>query len=180
LYWRLLPLAALAALLLALAAPSLLWAYHLSAAGPLLERGLSWPTPRLADSLPAASDPAALAEAERHLAAAGRWRPDHPHAYRLAGYAALARRDWPGAARLLEEARARAPRHPLIAWEAGLAYEQIWDASPGDLAPRDQMLAAWRAAGLDAATLHTRAAEARASNRPAEAPRWERRAALME
>jgi hypothetical protein len=173
-------LAALAALLLALAAPVLLWAYHLSAAGALLERTIAWPTPRLVDSLPAAGDPAALTEAERHLDAARRWRPDHPYAYRLAGQAALARRDWTAAARLLDEARARAPRHPLIAWEAGLAYEQLWDAAPGDLTLRDHMLGAWRAAGLDAAALHTRAAEARANGRPTEAPRWERRAALME
>lgn len=171
-------LAALAALLLALAAPTLLWAYHLRAAGELIERGLAWPAPRHADALPAVSDQSALLAAEAHLAQARRWRPDHPHAYRLSGYVALAHADWQRAAELLDQARARAPRNPMIAWEAGLAYEQRWLASPADTALRDRMLAAWRAAGL-ADAIRARASEARAAGRLDEAAHWDRRAALM-
>lgn len=173
-------LVALAALLLALAAPTLLWAYHMRAAGDLLARGITWPTPRMVDTLPAARDETALAAAEAHLAQARRWRPDHPHAYRQSASIALARADWQRAAALLDQAMARAPRNPMIAWEAGLAYEQRWQASPANTALRDHMLAAWRAAGFDAATLHTRAFEARAAGRLDEAARWDRRATLME
>lgn len=172
-------LVALAALL-ALAAPALLWAYHLSQAGGLLERGLSWPSPRQADSLPAVGDERAVAEALAHLEAARRWRPDHQSAYRLAGQAALARRDWAAAARALDEARARAPRHPLIAWEAGLAYEQLWRAAPSDTQLRERMLEAWRAAGLSGGALLSRAAEAQAAGRDAEAQIWRERAALLQ
>jgi len=169
--------AALLALLLALAAPTLLWAYHLGRAGDLLQRGLEWPAPRSADSLPLARDPEALAAAAHELEAARAWRPDHPHAYRLAGHLALAQGDWQAAAGHLEAARARAPRNPLIAWEAGLAYEQLWRAS-GDDALRAKMVDAWRAAGLDAGALSARAHEAEDAGQAAEA--WYARAELLQ
>ncbi|MEN9934223.1 MAG: hypothetical protein RLZZ387_802 [Chloroflexota bacterium] len=170
------------ALLAALVAvsPTLLWAYHLSRAGALLERGLVWPEPRMVDSLPIMADTGALEEAVRELEAARSWRPGLAYAYRLAGYVALARGDWAGAARELEAARTRAQRHPLIAWETGLAYEQLWQATPSDLAARERMAEAWRAGGFDAASLRLRAEEARIAGRAEEAQRWERRAALME
>ncbi|HWQ11708.1 MAG TPA: tetratricopeptide repeat protein [Roseiflexaceae bacterium] len=172
-------LLALAAALLAVAAPSLLWAYHLDRAGALLERGLAWPQPRLADALPTVRDPRALDEARAHLAQAQRWRPDHPHAYRLAGHAALARGDWPAAVRALEAARARAPRHPLIAWETGLAYEQFWRAAPADSAAHTHMVASWRAAGLTGAALRARGDEALALGHDPQ-PWYARAAALQD
>lgn len=165
--------------LLALASPTLLWAYHLTRAGALLDTGLAWPMPQLADSLPTEGDSVALGVAQQHLAAAERWRPDHPYAYRLAGRAALARGDWRSAAESLEEAAARAPRNPLIGWELGLAYEQLWRGAPADSTLRDSMLAAWRGAGFDAATFETRAAEAQAARREDEAQVWRARAALL-
>jgi hypothetical protein len=174
---RFLALAA-ALLLLALALPWLLWFYHLAVGGSMLERGLTWPTPRQADSLPALADQAALQAAANELEQAQRWRPKHPQAYRLEAYAAMAAGDWAEAARQLDTARALAPRQPLLAWEAGLAYEQLWLAAPQDRVLEQQMLAAWRAAGFDAAALETRALEARLGNRPAEAERWQRRAAI--
>jgi hypothetical protein len=168
-----------AALLMALAAPTLLWAYHLSAGGALLERGLVWPEPRQVDSLPAAADAAALRDAQAQLEQAARWRSGHPHAYRLGAYAALAAGDWQRAALLLDEARAHAPAHPLIAWEAGLAYERLWQATPQDVGLRDRMLDAWRSGGFDADTLRVRAAEARLGGRNEEARRWDARAELL-
>jgi tetratricopeptide (TPR) repeat protein len=174
-----LALAALLALLLALASPTLLWAYHLTRAGALLEAGLAWPTPRLADSLPGTGDAAALLAAREHLAAAERWRPEHPHAYRLAGHVALAQGDWRGAVEMLEAAVARAPRNPLLGWELGLAYERLWRAEPGDTELRDRMLAAWRGAGMAAATFEARAVEADAAGRADEAAVWLGRAALL-
>lgn len=170
--------ALLAAAALALAAPWLLWAYHLSAAGSLLERGMTWPAPRQSDALPLPLDDAALASAEGQLAQARRWRPDHPQAYRLAGYAALARQDWAAAAAWLDQAHARAPRNPLIAWEAALAHEQVALGSPQDRAALDATRERWRAAGFGPEAFSARAAEARAAGRAAEAERWDRRATL--
>jgi uncharacterized protein HemY len=129
------------------------------------------------DALPAALDAGALDEALTHLAQAQRWRPDHPHAFRLAGHAALARGDWPAAANALDVARARAPRNPLIAWEAGLAYEQLWRAAPADTAARERMVASWRAAGLTAAALRARGDEALALGDDPQA--WYARAEYM-
>jgi hypothetical protein len=169
----------LVVLLLALALPSLLWFSHLAVAGSLLERGLAWPTPRQADTLPTLADADALRAAAGELDQARRWRPDHPHAYRLGAHAAMAAGDWSAAVQLLEVARSLAPRQPLLAWEAGLVYEQLWLAAPQDSALEQKMLAAWRAGGFDAAALEVRALEARLGNRTAEAERWERRATLM-
>jgi hypothetical protein len=169
--------ALLLAALLALATPWLLWASSLSAAGALLERGMAWPEPRHADALPQLRDEPSLRAAEGQLEQARRWRADHPHAYRLAGQIAMARADWAAAAAWLDQAHARAPRDPLIAWEAGLAYEQIALASPQDAAALQRMRERWRAAGFGAEAFSARAAEARAAGRAAEAARWERRAA---
>jgi tetratricopeptide (TPR) repeat protein len=174
-----LALALLVALLVALASPTLLWAYHLTRAGALLEAGLAWPTPRLADSLPATGDAGALRAAREHLAAAERWRPDHPHAYRLAGHVALAEGDWQGAVELLEAAVARAPRNPLLGWELGLTYERLWRAEPGDTALRDRMLGAWRGAGMTVVALEARAVEAEVAGRADEAAVWRGRAELL-
>src|SRR3712207_8044333 len=51
-------------------APILLWAYNVERAGWLMDRGLSWPEPRLVDSLPSNRDNDALDAALRHLGAA--------------------------------------------------------------------------------------------------------------
>src|SRR3712207_5993055 len=78
------------ALVLALASaallhPVLLWGYNVQRAGMLLDVGLSWPQPRRSDSLPTERDAAATQGALSYLSAAIRWRPEHPHAYRMAG-----------------------------------------------------------------------------------------------
>lgn len=116
---------ALALLLAAAVLPRLLWAFHIQRAGALIEQGLVWPEPRQTDSLPLTRDAGLLAEASAELEAARRWRPDDSYGYRLAGRVALARGDWALAVAALEQARLRAPRDPLPAWEAGLAYEQL-------------------------------------------------------
>jgi hypothetical protein len=180
---RTVPLAAGAvalALLTLLAWPALAWATSLGRAGALLERGLAWPAPRLADSLPQPADGAALDEAVPLLEAAQRARPDHPHAFRLAAYAAWARGDIRTAAQALEAAHARAPRSPLIAWEAGLAYEQILRADPADPTSAARIRELWGGAGFDAGTLRARAAESRAAGDEPQARRWDERAALMD
>lgn len=122
---RLVLVALVLAGLVVLLLPWLVWAYHIQRAGALIEQGLLWPTPRQSDSLPLTRDVGLLAEAVAELEAARRWRPDHSYSYRLAGQVALARGDWEQAAAAFEQARLRAPRDPLPAWEAGLAYEQL-------------------------------------------------------
>ncbi len=102
-----------------------LWAYNVERAGQLIDRGLTWPEPRHADTLPRVSDEEALDQALGHLGAAVRWRPDHPHAYRLAGRIYMARREWVKTVEAFEQARRLAPRHPMADWEVGLAYEQM-------------------------------------------------------
>ncbi|MBA3532473.1 MAG: hypothetical protein H0T73_11170, partial [Ardenticatenales bacterium] len=111
------------------AMPWLLWAYNVERAGPLLEQGLAWPEPRQVDSVPQVGNAEALDEALAHLAAAIRWRSDHPYAYRLAAHIYMARADWARAAEGLEHARQYAPLDPLVGWEAGLAYEHLWQLS---------------------------------------------------
>jgi tetratricopeptide (TPR) repeat protein len=103
-----------------LLAPTLWWAYDVERAGQLMERGLAWPEPRRFDSLPQVRDDAALAGALAYLDDAIRRRPNHPHAYRLAGQIQTARGDWPRAAEALDRARERAPADPLLGWEASL------------------------------------------------------------
>jgi hypothetical protein len=127
--------------LLALAwllAPTLRWAYDLERAGRLIDRGLAWPEPRAATSLPQARDAQALDQALVYLADAARRRPEHPHAYRLAGHVYAARAEWERAAASLEQARALAPRNPLYAWEASLVYERMWQAA--EQAPRTPLI----------------------------------------
>ncbi|RME13366.1 MAG: tetratricopeptide repeat protein [Ardenticatenia bacterium] len=120
----------------------LLWAYNIERAGYALDRALVWPEPRLSDSLPmlaADADEATLRTALAHLAAAMRWRPDHFHAYRLAGHLYAAQHDWIHAAESLAQAAQREPRNPLLPWEEGLMYEQM--ALAVERAPREAMLA---------------------------------------
>ncbi|MGH2544081.1 MAG: tetratricopeptide repeat protein, partial [Ardenticatenaceae bacterium] len=111
--------------LLLIATPFVLWAYNVERAGQLMERGLAWAEPRYVDTLPVAHDRGALEDALGHLAAAMRWRPDHEYPYRLAGQIYTARGEWLQAAESYEQARLRAPDNPLLAWEAGLVYEQM-------------------------------------------------------
>jgi tetratricopeptide (TPR) repeat protein len=118
----------LACILLALTwlvMPMLRWAYDIERAGRLMDTGLVWPTPRLADSLPQARDAQALDQALAYLDDAARRRPDHPHSYRLAGQIYAARAEWERAAAMFEHARAHAPQNPLYAWETSLIYDQM-------------------------------------------------------
>jgi tetratricopeptide (TPR) repeat protein len=120
--------ALLACILLALAwllAPILRWAYDIERAGRLMDAGLTWPTPRQADSLPQARDAQALDQALEYLDDAAHRRPQHPHSYRLAGQIYAARADWERAAAMFNQAHARAPQNPLYAWEASLIYDQM-------------------------------------------------------
>src|SRR4051812_36399987 len=107
-----------------LSAPTLRWAYDIERAGWLMDAGLAWPSPRLADSLPQARDEQALDQALKYLDDAMRCRPEHAHAYRLAGQIYAARADWERAAVMLEQARTHTPQNPLYAWEASLIYDQ--------------------------------------------------------
>lgn len=121
----LLLLLALLSIVVVLAAPFLLWAYHIQQAGYLLEQALTWPDPRRADALPQLADADADERALYHLSAAAEARPEHFHAHRLMGYAYEARGEWLQSAAAFERARQFAPNHPLLAWETGLMYEQI-------------------------------------------------------
>lgn len=115
-------------LALSLARPGvrwLLWAYNVEQAGRLMDQGMVWPTPRLSDSLPQATDEAALQAALGHLAAAIGWRPDHYYAHRLAGQIHAARQDWFAAVDAQNRARALAPKDPLVHWEASLVFETM-------------------------------------------------------
>jgi hypothetical protein len=108
-----------------LLAPTLRWAYDIERAGRLIDQGMIWPTPRLANSLPQARGEQALDRAIQYLEDAMRQRPGHPHAYRLAGQIYAARADWERALASFAQARAAAPRNPLYAWEASLIYDQM-------------------------------------------------------
>jgi tetratricopeptide (TPR) repeat protein len=108
-----------------LLAPALRWAYDIERAGRLIDAGLIWPTPRQAASLPQERDPQALDRALAYLDDAMRRRPEHAHAYRLAGEIYAARADWERAAAMLDQARAYTPQNPLYAWEASLIYDQM-------------------------------------------------------
>lgn len=124
-------------------APTIWWAYNVEKAGAFMDQGMAWPEPRLSDSLPTVTDNAALDGALGHLAAARRWRPTHFHAYRLAGQIYLARQDWLNAADSLRIAQALAPKHALVGWEVGLAFEQmlaVVDGAP-NTPIRDELLA---------------------------------------
>jgi len=121
-------IALLACILLALTwllAPTLHWAYDIERAGRLMDVGLAWPTPQQVDSLPQARDEQALDRALAYLDDAMRLRPEHAHAYRLAGQIYAARADWDRAAAMLDQARASAPLNPLYAWEASLIYDRM-------------------------------------------------------
>jgi tetratricopeptide (TPR) repeat protein len=118
----------LACILLALAwllTPMLRWAYDIERAGRLMDVGLVWPTPRQAASLPQSRDEQALDRALAYLDDAMRRRPEHAHAYQLAGRIYAARGNWERAAALFDQARTRTPQNPLYAWEASLMYDQM-------------------------------------------------------
>src|SRR4051812_4422032 len=76
---------AVLAVLAWLLAPTLRWAYDIERAGRLIDAGLIWPAPRQAASLPQQRDQQALDRALTYLDDAIRRRPEHAHAYRLAG-----------------------------------------------------------------------------------------------
>lgn len=129
------------AVLLALAwllTPTLRWAYDIERAGRLIDVGLIWPTPRQASTLPQARDQQALDQALAYLDDAMHRRPEHAHAYRLAGEIYAARADWERAAAMLDHARARTPQNPLYAWEASLIYDQM--ARVVEQSPRKSLL----------------------------------------
>lgn len=126
-------LAALCSVVALLFGPTILWAYDIQQAGAAMERGMRWPEPRRSDSLPLATDDAALDDALTHLAAAQRWRAGDGYAFRLAGQVYAARQDWAQAAEAYEQAHALASAEPLVAWETSLIYEQmqrVIDAAP--------------------------------------------------
>nr|WP_290668104.1 tetratricopeptide repeat protein [Ardenticatena sp.] len=119
----------------------LLWAYNVERAGMRLDQLVVWPEPRFSDTLPTLSANANQADIQAalaHLAAAMRWRPDHFHAYRLAGELYAAQRDWARAADAFAQAARRAPKNPLLPWQEGLMYEQM--AQELDRAPRQSLL----------------------------------------
>ncbi len=130
------------------AAPTLLWAYNVQQAGILMDRGLAWPEPRLSDSIPRQTDGAALDAALGHLAAATVQRPNDAHAYRLAGEVYLAQGDWRRAVEAYSQAHALAPDNPMIAWDTGLAYEQL--AHTMEQAPRVSLMEQFAHGGLEA------------------------------
>lgn len=74
--------------------PILGWAYHLNRAGTLMVAGIVWPEPRRSDSLPLLRDDRKARQALEHLAAASRWRPNHPYSFRLAGQVYAAQANW--------------------------------------------------------------------------------------
>lgn len=119
-------------------APWLLWAYNIHQAGKALAVGLSWPTPRGADSLPQVRDRDALQAALGHLAAARHWQPERAFTYRLAGQIYAAQHDWLRAAQEYAQARDREPENPLLAWESALVYEQLEQTVAA--APRENIL----------------------------------------
>jgi hypothetical protein len=121
--------------------------YDIERAGRLIDAGMVWPEPRRFDSLPRARDNRALDQALAYLIAAERQRPNHPHAYRLAGQIYAARGDWQRSAAVLGRARALAPNNPLLAWEASMAYEQMLKVIAG--APRAPLLSTLGAGRLD-------------------------------
>ena len=133
-FWLLLALVALIGLGW-LAVPFALWSYNVERAGRLMDVVLFWPEPRSVNSLPDVRSEPALDRALGHLSAAGRWRPAHPYALRLAAQIYAGRKDWLRAADAVEQARSLAPRDPLLAWESALVYEQMVsevDAAPGE------------------------------------------------
>ena len=128
--------------------PFVLWAVNVELAGRQLEVALAWPDPRRVGDLPQVRDAAALAQARAHLSAAIEQRPNEPHAHRLSGQSYLAEGDWLRAAEALDRAHELAPRHPLIAWEVGLAYEQLEQLVFS--APHEKLLSAVAAGQLKA------------------------------
>jgi tetratricopeptide (TPR) repeat protein len=146
--WLALAATVLLAALAWLLAPVLLWAYDIERAGALIDRGMAWPDPRRPDSLPQARDAAALEQALAYLDDAITRRPEHEHAYRLAGQVYAARGEWARAATAFERAAALAPANPLPRWEASLAYAQMQRAV--DQAPRAPLMDAFAGGQLRA------------------------------
>lgn len=139
-------------LLVVMVAPRLVGTYSLRAASKLIEQGLSITQPYQPGSLPTVRNATALSQAGPHLAAAIRWQPDQPHAYRLAGAIHAARGDLERAAQAFDQARKLAPEDTLLAWQASLVYRQMTlaDEDYTALAPDQKMHAAWQTAGFDA------------------------------
>lgn len=137
-------------ILLISARPFLLWALNVEAAGEELERIVEWSEPRRVDELPQMADTSrvALAKVQTRLLTAIEQRPNHSHAYRLLGGTYLAEREWQEAAKILTQAHQLAPSHPLIAWEAGLAYEQMEQVVAQ--APQQTLLSAFATGELQA------------------------------
>jgi tetratricopeptide (TPR) repeat protein len=122
-----------------LAGPPFYGMYNLQRAGQLMEVGIVWPEPRLEDSLPTVQDAQAVEKALKYLDAARKGNPDDVQAYRLTGQLYAAQGKWGQAARAMEQARRHVPQSPLLAWETGLIYEQMWRAI--EHAPRTALVA---------------------------------------
>jgi tetratricopeptide (TPR) repeat protein len=140
-----------------------------------MDNALVWPDPRAPDTLPQLQDAEAAEQAMGYLNAAMQRRPDHTHAYRLAGQIYAAQGNWGRAAEMWDHARALSPKNPLLAWEASLIYERM--VQNGE-APVERVTAAWRDANMDANSFTARGDVAQALGRPEEAERWYARAAL--
>ncbi len=186
--------------------PTLLWMYHIERAGRLMTVGLEWPDPRQVDSLPVAHDDQLLAQALAQLVLAQRWRPTHPHTYRLSAQIYAARAEWAQAVIMLEQASALAPDNPLLGWELSLVYEQQWQVATNGFAmalapvaeerpdrtfastdsiselvmPDPRLVETWQALQLGSAQFVARGEEARQRKRYAEALRWYNRALLAD
>lgn len=155
----------------------LLWSYNVQRAGAFMETALLWPDPRTSDALPQLGDAQAAEQALNHLTAAMQRRPNHAHAYRMAGQIYAAQGNWQRAAEMWERARVLSPKNPLLAWEASLVYERMVEMGE---APMTRVTDAWRDARMDAATFTRRGDLMRDLDRPEEAQRWYARAALAE
>jgi hypothetical protein len=102
------------------------------------------------DELPLVVDKVALAEARTRLQAAIALRPNDSYTYRLLGRSYLAERDWEEAIELLAQAHQLAPHHPLMAWEVGLAYEQMEQVV--EQAPQEELVSAFASGEVQAPT----------------------------
>lgn len=107
--------------------PFVLWAYNLQRATTAQAGAFHYPDPRQSDSVPILSNSDANRAAVGHLAAAIRWRPDDPYAYRLAGESYMAEGDLLNAINILERGLAEAGDDTLLGWQLALAYDQLYE-----------------------------------------------------
>ncbi len=105
--------------------PSLYWAYNVRQATVYQATAIDYPEPRQSDSLPIQTNPDSNQAALGHLAAAIRWRPQDPYAYRLAGESYLAAGDLLNAINIMESGMEQAGSDILLGWQLALAYEQV-------------------------------------------------------